>query len=111
MIDEKKIEEAAILNADKYNPCCTTLDREEVCHGSFEDGVEWFKNALWHPAEEKPILQKGKCLVVYNNGKIDTFGISFVYKMLSDYGKDGIGWKYWAYVSDLLPKKKGGEKW
>lgn len=46
MIDEKKITEATVLNADKYNPCRSTLDREEACRASFEDGVEWFKNAL-----------------------------------------------------------------
>lgn len=64
---------------------------------------------LWHPASEKPQLRNGKCLVVYNSGKIDMFNISFVYEMLSNYGKDEMGWKYWAYVSDLFPKE-GGEK-
>ena len=54
MIDEKKITEATVLNADKYNPCRSTLDREEACRASFEDGVEWFKNALWHPVSEVP---------------------------------------------------------
>lgn len=64
---------------------------------------------LWHPASEKPQLRNGKCLVVYNSGKIDMFNIFFVYEMLSNYGKDEMGWKYWAYVSDLFPKE-GGEK-
>lgn len=64
---------------------------------------------LWHPVSEKPQLRNGKCLVVYNSGKIDMFNISFVYEMLSNYGKDEMGWKYWAYVSDLFPKE-GGEK-
>lgn len=54
MIDEKKIQEAAIMNADYFNPCRSTLDREEACRASFEDGVEWFKKALWHDASEMP---------------------------------------------------------
>lgn len=54
MIDEKKITEAAIQNADKYNPCRSTLDREEVCRASFKDGVEWLKEALWHDVKEEP---------------------------------------------------------
>ena len=54
MIDAKIIVEAAIQNADKYNPCRSTLDREEACRASFEDGVEWLKNAIWHKAKEEP---------------------------------------------------------
>ena len=74
-------------------------------------GAKWainelFKN-LWHPASEKPILRNGSCLVVYNSGKIDIFKISFVYEILSNYGKDGMGWKCWAYVIDLFPKEGG----
>lgn len=46
MIDEKKIQEAAIMNADYFNPCRSTLDREEACRASFEDGVEWFKENI-----------------------------------------------------------------
>ena len=68
-------------------------------------GVNEFLKDLWHPASEEPILQNGKCLVVYNSGKIDMFKISFVYEMISNYGKDGMGWKCWAYVIDLLPKE------
>lgn len=37
MIDENKIAEAADLNADKYNPCRSTLDKEEACRASFKD--------------------------------------------------------------------------
>ena len=54
MINEKKIIEAAIQNADKYNPCHSTLDREEACRASFEDGVEWLRQAIWHDRREEP---------------------------------------------------------
>lgn len=62
MIDEKKIQEAAIMNADYFNPCRSTLDREEACRASFEDGVEWFKKALWHDASVKP---EGNAVILY----------------------------------------------
>lgn len=80
---------------------------------AFNAGAKWMQKEslkdLWHPASKKPLLQNGKCLVVYNSGKVDIFSISFVYEMLSNYGKDGMDWKYWAYVSDLFPKE-GDEK-
>lgn len=109
MIDEKKIQEAAIMNADYFNPCRSTLDREEACRASFEDGVEWFKKALWHDASVKP---EGNAVILYqwldNRGTMDV-GIDGVF---SD-----VEWaKFvaynritkWCYIEDLLPK--GGEK-
>lgn len=109
MIDEKKIQEAAIMNADYFNPCRSTLDREEACRASFEDGVEWFKKALWHDASVKP---EGNAVILYqwldDRGTMDV-GIDGVF---SD-----IEWaKFvaynsitkWCYIEDLLPK--GGEK-
>lgn len=109
MIDEKKITEAADLNADKYNPCRSTLDKEEACRASFKDGVEWFKKTIWHDASEEP--ESDKCIL-----------IRFVdYKGNVEYGTDilapPITWNNWVeickitkwcYVEDLLPK--GGEK-
>lgn len=100
MIDDNKIKEAAI---DK----CGFISSE------FYSGAKWaineFLKDLWHPASEKPILRNGKCLVVYNSGKADMFKISFVYEMLSNYGKDSMNWKCWCYISDLFPKE-GGEQ-
>ena len=109
MIGEKKITEAADLNADKYNPCRSTLDKEEACRASFKDGVEWFKKAIWHDPSEEP--ESDKCIL-----------IRFVdYKGNVEYGTDilapPITWNNWVeickitkwcYVEDLLPK--GGEK-
>lgn len=109
MIDEKKITEAAILNADKYNPCRSTLDREEVCRASFVNGVKWFKEAIWHDASEKP---QGSAAILYlwhdEQGGMDV-GIDGVF--------DDLEWKKfveynkitkWCYIDDILPK--GGEK-
>lgn len=109
MIDAKIIVEAAIQNADKYNPCRSTLDREEVCRASFKDGIEWFKSALWHDASEKP---QGSAAILYlwhdEQGGMDV-GIDGVF--------DDLEWKKfveynkitkWCYINDVLPK--GGEK-
>lgn len=106
MIDDKKIEEAARYYC--YNRYPASQDAPFIAEG-FRYGAKWmreeFLKDLWHPVSEKPQLRNGKCLVVYNSGKIDIFKISFVYEMLSNYGKDSMEWKCWAYISDLFPKK------
>lgn len=122
MIDDKKIEAAKeeiyedrfLLNGEEI--VFNNDEKEEMFYeGDIKEaiglGAKWaineFLNDLWHPASEKPLLRNGKCLVVYNGGTIGIFKISFVYEMLSNYGQDGMGWKYWAYVSDLFPKEGG----
>lgn len=106
MIDEKKIQEAAIMNTDYFNPCRSTLDREEACRASFEDGVDWFKKALWHDASVKP---EGNAVILYQ--WLDD-------RDAMDVGIDGVfsdvEWaKFvaynritkWCYIEDLLPNK------
>lgn len=122
MIDDKKIEAAKeeiyedrfLLNGEEI--VFNNDEKEEMFYeGDIKKaiglGAKWaineFLKDLWHPASEKPLLRNGKCLVVYNGGTIGIFKISFVYEMLSNYGQDGMGWKYWAYVSDLFPKEGG----
>lgn len=108
MIDEKKITEAAIQNADKYNPCRSTLDRAESCCTSFNDGIEWFKNAIWHDASEEP--KERKYILV-----------QWLYEGRTSYETDRVQskvrWQYrvaenniikWCYIEDILPK--GGDK-
>lgn len=114
MINDKKIDYEANHIAEAYVLNNNHQDGKiyNICANLFKEGAKWaineFLKDLWHDASEKPLLRNGKCLVVYNGGTIDIFKISFVYEMLSNYGKDDMGWKYWCYVSDLLPKK-GGE--
>lgn len=125
MIDDKKIEAAAeeynekVENEleKKHIPKRTFAERyaeSAISECAFKAGAIWaiceFINDLWHPASEKPLLRNGKCLVVYNSGKVDIFSISFVYEMLSNYGKDGMGWKCWCYISDLFPKEGGNHE-
>ena len=120
MIDDKKIESAKeeiyedrfLLNGEEIvfnNDEKEEMFYKEDIKEAIKLGAKWaineFLKNLWHPASEKPILQNGKCLVVYNSGKIDMFKISFVYEMISNYGKDSIGWKCWCYISDLFPKE------
>lgn len=108
MIDEKKIQEAAIMNADYFNPCRSTLDREEACRASFEYGVEWFKKALWHDASEMP--EKGKAFIfLAESNSSKHYHVGVVYNPM-DYDKNCKWWGVieWCYIEDLLPK--GGEK-
>lgn len=117
MIDEKKIQEAAIMNADYFNPCRSTLDREEACRASFEDGVEWFKKALWHTEDEIPEADR---LILVKDWKLkDRYSIFDTTEELNleDFDK-GQQWDCfckladfdvaWCYIEDILPK--GGEK-
>ena len=126
MIDNKKIEEAAIGSADLYEQDLPMMSYDEdtevdgqhhFCQefGAelFKDGAKWaineFLKDLWHPVSEEPEENK-KLLVQYTN-----------YILEDDYEIDmnspHVPWRYlvttynfkkWCYIEDLLPK--GGEK-
>ena len=111
MIDEKEIRKAAIINADNFNPCRSTLDREEACRASFEDGVEWFKKALWHDTSETP--KEGEQILYTATEGGEIVDVKVTTTALYDF----IPWNEvvrdfniskWCYIEDLLPK--GGEK-
>ena len=102
MIDEKKIQEAAV---SKFNPTVGGLANtaERI---AFERGVDWFKHAIWHEASVKP---EGNAVILYqwldDRGTMDV-GIDGVF---SD-----VEWaKFvaynritkWCYIEDLLPNK------
>lgn len=113
MIDKKKITEAAIMNADNFNPCRSTLDREEACRTSFEDGVAWFKQNLWHDKDEIPQTEQ-RILIM----SLDNSGSSIINTSndvdLGDFDKKQ-QWETfceyvdtdfkWCYIEDLLPNK------
>ena len=123
MIDNKKIEEAARYNADKYRnyPTLSDEDRDKVSIGSFMDCAKWmqeeFLKSLWHPVSEKPNIKQGECcvtcLVKFKNGSTE----------LCVYFRNPEGWvcddmspkdfkrnfKGWLYIDDLLPKKGDGK--
>lgn len=119
MIDNKKIEEAARLNTDKYRnyPTLSNEDRDKVSIYSFMEGAKWmqeeFLKNLWHPASEKPNIKQGECcvtcLVKFKNESTE----------LCVYFRNPEGWvcddmspkdfkrnfKRWLYIDDLFPKK------
>lgn len=111
MID-KKIEEAARRNADKYRnyPTLSDEDRDKVSIGSFMDCAKWmreeFLKDLWHHASEEPEGYNEWILLRYNVG--DYYSLAQV--------KDFKSWKgfverapieEWLYIDDLLPKEGG----
>lgn len=128
MIDENKIAEAADLNANKYNPCRSTLDKEEACRASFKDGVEWFKEVLWHERDEEPTEEGAIIKRLFKKGEVYLTFFNWVrvkddiIKSQKMYGSTQdqialcvrIAWKEcgnfdkWCYLADLLPK--GGDK-
>ena len=108
MIDDNKIIKAAILNADKYKPCRSLLVREDACRASFKDGIEWFKNTLWHDAKEEPEEHKFIITQWLHEGEI-------CYE--ADRTQPKVDWQnhvvenniiQWCYIEDLLTK--GGKK-
>ena len=127
MIDDKKIEEAARESADLYEkdlPIMSYNEDTEVdgqhhfCQDFgaelFKDGANWaineFLKDLWHPNTEEPDKRKSDIITIGSYNYISLhFKESFIWKEES--------WRHsisrcqitkWAYLSDILPKQKGG---
>ena len=110
MIVDKKIEEAARCNADKYRnyPTLSDEDRDKVSICSFMEGTKWmqeefFKN-LWHPASEVPEI--GRVIIMenyYPDGRI--MFISHMRKSTFHNPIDIGNTKKWFYIDDLFPKE------
>lgn len=79
MIDDKKIEEAARRNADKYRnyPTLSNEDRDKVSICSFMEGTKWmqeeFLKNLWHPVSEKPKRRCNYLLLHYKDEEEECF--------------------------------------
>ena len=56
MIDEKKIQEAAV-GMFNVGGLVNTVERI-----AFKEGVKWFKHAIWHEASVKP---EGNAVILY----------------------------------------------
>lgn len=95
MIDDKKIEEAAINK-------CGFISSE------FYSGAKWaineFLKDLWHSADEEPKL--GKRVLVKINGNLSLFNSGFVVEHLRNFD-DHYGIESWLYIDDLFPKEGG----
>lgn len=125
MIDDKKIEEAAVGAADLYEqdlPMMSYYEDTEVdgqhhfCQefGAelFKGGVKWaineFLKNLWHPASKVPEI--GRVIIMenhYPDGRIEF--PSRMRKSTSHNPIDGETQK-WFYIGDLFPKEGGGEQ-
>ena len=112
MIDNKKIEEAALGYCAKCSDITNRnvdLDEDECVdlYNGFIDGAKWaineFIKDLWHPANEVPEI--GRVIIMenyYPDGRIEFH--SRMRKSTSHNPIEGNTQK-WLYVDDLLPKK------
>ena len=110
MIDDNKIEEAAVKSANYLKGICdfTVINAFEE---GFKEGAKWaineFLNELLHPAEEIP-EQERPVLVVYKHG-----GYSIEYWKAYNISGQVNYWTLditqWLYVDELFPKE-GGEQ-
>lgn len=114
MIDDKKIEEAAVKSTNYLKGICdfTVINASKE---GFRKGARWaiheFLKNLWHPAEEE---SNHEAIRTYILGKTKA-SESGVLPMLL---RPNTNWKefvvshgvtHWLYVDDLLPKE-GGEQ-
>ena len=113
MIDEKKIEEAAIENSEKLS------DRKhyrDLVVG-FKAGARWaineFLENLWHPADEEP--KKNRLVLTDTRSIMDKDCICWTTVKLTENGFIRNWSNYakvtkitsWLYLDDLLPKEGG----
>lgn len=108
MIDDSKITEAV----DAYIGYPKEIDEgieTSMRRDAFKAGAEWFRNALWHPASEKPIMSEHNMIIVELNDiiacKYSLWRSTTTYECLCN-NKGYI--RRWLYLDDLL--KEGGEE-
>lgn len=111
MIDKNKIKSAAQGYCDATYG---TLDTNPFIAESFMKGANWaineFLKDLWHPNTEEPDKRKSDIITIGSYNCISLhFKESFIWKEES--------WRRsisrcqitkWAYLSDIMPKQKGG---
>ena len=115
MIDEKKIEEAAInhISSNEYASYNSGEVEDEMilekAKESFKAGINWFLDNLWHDASEEPKRDTENItfLVVECNDR--SYRRFQIVKLLYDGGYEDIVYMLevtrWLYLDDLL---KGG---
>lgn len=109
MIDEKRIEEAAI------NKC--GFISSEFCSGA-KWAINEFLKDLWHPASEEPDVRHKTIICLYEDGDIrqedDVFDEAITHDTFLGIGK--FNWndyaeneeiEKWCYKNDLFPKEGG----
>ena len=108
MIDEKKIEEAAVKSTNYLKGICDFTVINAYKEG-FKAGAKWAINELlkdlWHPANEEP--EKNHFVLFKTAG--NSFETEYIDK--NDWATIVRCFKVvkWFYVDDLLPKKGGDQ--
>ena len=109
MIDDNKIEEAAVKSANYLKGICdfTVINAFEE---GFKEGAKWaineFIKDLWHPANEVPEI--GRVIIMenyYPDGRI--MFISRMRKSTFHNPIDIGNTKKWFYIEDLFSKEGG----
>lgn len=103
MIDEKKIEEAAIENSEKLSD---NKHYRDLVVG-FKDGAKWaieqFLKSLWNPVSKEPEKFRK---ILYTGGSIDTTDTTMLITNNSWNTKVCLlEIKKWCYIDDLLLKE------
>ena len=112
MIDDKKIEEAKEAFIANKKILGVVAMNALAC--GFKEGANWaideFLKDLWHPNTKEPDKSKSDIITIgFDNDAFLQFKESIIWKEES--------WRHsisrcqitrWAYLSDILPKQKGG---
>ena len=103
MIDDNKIEEAAVKSANYLKGICdfTVINAFEE---GFKEGAKWaineFLKDLWHPADEMP-NENNEVICVDKDSRTITYnGIANLFAFCRTHDVT-----HWLYIDDLLPKK------
>lgn len=111
MIDDKKIEEAAVKSTNYLKGICdfTVINASEE---GFKAGAKWaineFLKNLWHPASEAPKRRCNYLLLHYKDKEEECFEADVVDTKAWDCYIKGSLAEY-INIEDLFPKK-GGEQ-
>ena len=108
MIDDKKIEEAAVKSANYLKGICdfTVINAFEE---GFKEGAKWavneFLKNLWYPVSKEPEKFRK---ILYTGGSVDTTDTTMLITNNSWNTKVCLlEIKKWCYLDDLLPKEGG----
>lgn len=111
MIDEEKI-----LKASKGYCDATygTLSPDPFIAEGFRQGAQWaqeeFVKSLWHDASEEPKKEGAYILMRHTDGSCECFRYTgFCDVTWEEERKRLKWWKYWCYLSDILPQEGGAK--
>lgn len=108
-MNKKQLEKAAIEFMEKfYSDDEYPSDIKDIrseCKDIFIAGAEWRINSVWHNVEEKPDF---KMLPILLKHKSEV--IHFIDETPANWGYMAKHYVHWAYIDDLLPQEKGGER-